>query len=232
METGARRVLIQLGESDAEMVETLGATSLPGLVNLPPEPRAIYLFAHGAGAGMEHHFMEAMAARLEDRQIAVLRWNFPYMAAGRPFPDRPPRLVAAVRVVRSFASRLLPELPVFAGGKSMGGRMASTAEAESPLSVSGLVFLGFPLHPAGKPSTTRADHLKRVGVPMTFIRGERDALADPELMSAVLTELTPSPELITVQAANHTFEVLKRSGRDPENVLDEVADLAARGMKS
>ncbi len=228
MTTEARKVQIAVPSGDEDLAAALGVESLPGLLNLPANPRALYLFAHGAGAGMEHRFMEAMAVRIAACGVAVLRWNFPYMAAGRRFPDRPPRLVAAVRLAHRFSADLLPDLPIYAGGKSMGGRMASTAEAENPMGVQGLIFLGFPLHPGGKPATTRADHLRQVKVPMTFIRGERDALADPELLTPVVKAL--GAQLFTVAAADHTFEVLKRSGRDPDEVLDEVAELAAQRM--
>lgn len=225
---GLREVTISPPNQDTRAA--LGEEGLATVISIPPEAQALYLFGHGAGAGMHHRFMKSMAERLAHRRVATLRWNFPYMQAGRSFPDRPSKLVAAVRAVAAFAVAEYPQLPLFAGGKSMGGRMVSTAEAEQTLGVQGLVFLGFPLHPAGKPSTARAEHLARVDIPMRFIRGERDALADPDLMRQVVDDLDPSARLVTIAAADHGFDVLKRSGRDPGEVLNEVADHAAEAM--
>src|SRR5262252_2556818 len=163
-----------------------------GLLQVPRTARACYLLAHGAGAGMSHPFMEAVADGLAERDIATLRYQFPYMEQGSKRPDAPKLAQATVRAAVFEASRLVPELSLVAGGKSFGGRMTSQAQAMSPLpGVSGLVFLGFPLHPAGRPSDERGTHLFEVKIPMLFLQGTRDALADIELMRALTQRLGP-----------------------------------------
>lgn len=194
----------------------------------PPDARAILLFAHGAGAGMRHPFMESMARRLADRGIATWRYEFPYMAEGRKRPDRPAVLVDTVRRAAAESYDAAPELPRFAGGKSMGGRMTSTAAAESPLpSVRGLVFMGFPLHRPGEDSDARADHLEAVRLPMLFLQGTRDRLARIDRIDRVCTGLGPRATLHVVQGADHGFSVLKRSGRTDSAIRDELADVVA-----
>ena len=162
----------------------VGAESVSGLLLRPPNAKALYLFAHGAGAGMTHKAMESNAQGLAARGIATLRYHFLYMEKGSKRPD-PPRLAhAVVRAAAAEAARQAPDLPLFAGGRSFGGRMTSQAQAEEPLpGVRGLIFLGFPLHPAGKPGTERAEHLTRVKIPMLFVSGERDALAEIGLLN-------------------------------------------------
>lgn len=209
--------------------------ALPGLLTMPVRARALLVFAHGAGAGMRHPFMEQLAEALHDRSVAVLRWEFPYMAAGRRPPDRPPVALPAVRRAVDAARDILrdraPDLPLFAGGKSFGGRMTSTAEAEEPLpDVRGLVLVGFPLHPARKPDVRRADHLAAVGRPMLFLQGTRDALADLDRMRSVVTALGPSAALHLEEDADHAFHVRKRSGRDDPEVVRSLAERAARWM--
>jgi predicted alpha/beta-hydrolase family hydrolase len=194
----------------------------------PPDARAILLFAHGAGAGMRHPFMESMAGRLADRGIATWRYEFPYMAEGRKRPDRPAVLVDTVRRAAAESYDAAPELPRFAGGKSMGGRMTSTAAAESPLpSVRGLVFMGFPLHRPGEDSDARADHLEAVRLPMLFLQGTRDRLAEIDRIDRVRTGLGPRATLHVVQGADHGFSVLKRSGRTDSAIRDELAGVVA-----
>lgn len=203
--------------------ETIGTVS--GLLLRPSGARWLYLMAHGAGAGMHHEFMVAMAERLYDRDIATLRFQFPYMEAGRKRPDHKTRLLATVRAAVATA-RGKVRLPLVAGGKSMGGRMTSTALSEEPdPAVSGLVFLGFPLHPAGRPGTERAAHLHELTVPMLFVQGTRDALADIDLMRAVHGQLGGQlATLHEVADGDHSFKVPKRAGRTRDEVLSELAD--------
>ncbi|HMB53345.1 MAG TPA: alpha/beta family hydrolase [Thermoanaerobaculia bacterium] len=202
----------------------VGDGEVGALLLMPPEPAALYVFAHGAGAGMRHRFMADLAARLAAHGVATLRYDFPYMAAGGRRPDRPPKLHAAVRAAVAKAAELLPGVPLFAGGKSMGGRMTSGAAAEEELpGVRGLVFVGFPLHPAGKPGTTRADHLVEVELPMLFLQGDRDKLADLVLLRPVVEHLAERATLHVVEGADHGFHVLKRSGRTDEEVMEELA---------
>lgn len=185
---------------------------------------AVLALAHGAGAGMRHPFMENLAGALADYGVATLRYQFPYMEAGRGYPDRPPRLLATVRAAVSEARRLARGLPVLAGGKSMGGRMTSQAAAEgSGLAVRGLIFFGFPLHPPKKPGIARAAHLAATDLPMLFLQGTRDALADLELLTPVCHQLGSRATLHEVAGADHGFAVLKRSGRDAAGVMTELA---------
>lgn len=184
----------------------------------------LYVMAHGAGAGMDHPFLEAIAARLAAGRIATLRYQFPYMESGRRRPDSRSILLATVRSAVAAAAERAPDLRLLAGGKSMGGRMTSQAAASEPLpAVEGLVFLGFPLHPAGKPATDRADHLERVGPPMLFLQGTRDRLADLDLLRPVCARLGGRADLHIVDGADHSFGVLKRSGRGEDEVLEELA---------
>lgn len=200
--------------------------SVSGLLLAPPRARACYLFAHGAGAGMTHPFMAAVAAELATRGIATLRYQFPYVEQGSKRPD-PPRLAhATVRAAAAAAARLVPELPLIAGGKSFGGRMTSQAQAASPLpGVRGLVFLGFPLHPAKRPSEERAAHLFDVQVPMLFLQGTRDQLADVELMTSVTTRLGGRASLRLFDEADHSFHVPARTGRKDADVRSEMMDV-------
>lgn len=200
------------------------AGSVSGLLQLPPRATSLIVLAHGAGAGMRHRFMEAMASALADRGIGTFRYQFPYMEKGQNRPDQPPILYATVRAAVARARELAPGIPVFAGGKSMGGRMTSGAAAEEPLeAVKGLIFLGFPLHQPGKPSVARADHLAAVRVPMLFLQGTRDSLANLDLIKAVCAGL-PLATLHVVEGGDHSFAVLKRTGRSNEDALAEMAD--------
>jgi uncharacterized protein len=205
-------------------IEIAGCGSVSALMIRPAEARACYVFAHGAGAGMTHPFMETFAAGLGDRGIASLRYQFPYMEKGSRRPDPPAVAHATVRAAVAEAGRNCPGLPLIAGGKSFGGRMTSQAQAIAPLAgVRGLAFLGFPLHPAGKPSSDRAKHLAEVRVPMLFMQGTRDTLAEVTLIESVVNSL-PSASLHLVREADHSFHVLARSGRNDREVMKEILD--------
>jgi predicted alpha/beta-hydrolase family hydrolase len=199
-----------------------------GLLLAPPDARACYVLAHGAGAGMAHPFMAAVAAGLAERGIATLRYQFPYMERGSRRPDAPRLAHATVRAAVDEAARQLPGLPLLAGGKSFGGRMTSQAQAQAPLPcVRGLMFLGFPLHPAGKPSDERAAHLSDVDVPMLFLQGTRDELADTRLVRLLVERLGTRATLQLFPDADHSFHVPARSGHKDPEVLAELMDLAA-----
>jgi predicted alpha/beta-hydrolase family hydrolase len=202
------------------------ATRVSGLLQSPARPRACTVLAHGAGAGMNHSFMAAVADGLASRGVATLRYQFPYMEAGSKRPDSPPLAHATVRAAVAEANRMLPSVPLFAGGKSFGGRMTSQAQAGSPLAhVRGLAFLGFPLHPAGRPSQDRAKHLFDVTVPMLFLQGTRDALAELDQLKPVCKALGRRATLALFEAADHSFHVPARSGRKDAEVLGEMLDL-------
>jgi predicted alpha/beta-hydrolase family hydrolase len=198
------------------------------LLQLPPDAKACFVLAHGAGAGMEHPSMTAVAAELATRSVATLRFQFPYMENRTRRPDPPPVCHATVRAAVAEAARLAPKLPLIAGGRSFGGRMTSQAQAIEPLAgVKGLAFLGFPLHPAGKPSAERAEHLREVKIPMLFLQGTRDELAQLELLRPLVASLGARATLKLLQDADHSFHVPARTGRkDPEvraEMLDELA---------
>jgi predicted alpha/beta-hydrolase family hydrolase len=198
----------------------------------PARARCLYVFGHGAGAGMQHRFMEAASALLAGHGIATLRYQFPYMEAGSRRPDSRATLLATVRAAVRTAADAAPDLPLLAGGKSMGGRMTSQAAAETPLSgARGLVFFGFPLHPAGRPSIERADHLAKVRLPMLFLQGERDKLAEIDLLRPVCAGLGERATLHVVPDADHSFHVPKRSGRSDDQVLAELAGVVAEWSK-
>jgi predicted alpha/beta-hydrolase family hydrolase len=207
--------------------------AISGLLDAPAGTEACYVFAHGAGAGMNHTFMSAIASGLAQRRVATLRFQFPYMEQGSKRPDLPKVAHAAVRAAVREAAKRLPDVPLFAGGKSYGGRMTSQAQAgESLPEVRGIVFLGFPLHPAGKPSTERADHLTQVQVPMLFMQGTRDTLAELELIRETTAKLGRRATLHVVEGGDHSFHVLARSGRKDEEVREELLDTMAGWMKS
>ena len=200
-------------------------TVVSGLLQAPRGARAGYVLAHGAGAGMTHPFMTAIAEGLAGRGVATLRYQFPYMERGSRRPDSPQTAHAAVRAAVTEASRLLPGLPLVAGGKSYGGRMTSQAQAEAPLEgVAGLVFIGFPLHPARKPSTSRAEHLSKVHVPMLFLQGTRDDLADLALLRPIVADLGSRATLKVIDDADHSFHVRVKSGRNDAQVREELLD--------
>jgi uncharacterized protein len=201
-----------------------GAAEVSALLLRARDARNLLVLGHGAGAGMTHPFMEALAQELSGQGIATLRYQFPYMEARRRVPDSPATLIATVRAAVHAAQETAPDLPLIAGGKSMGGRMTSQAAAEAPLAgVHGLVFFGFPLHPPKRPSTKRADHLSRVTVPMLFLQGTRDTLADLELLRPICEKLGANAALQIFDTADHSFHVLKRSGKSDAETLHEIA---------
>lgn len=201
------------------------------LVDHPDRAHAAYVLAHGAGAGMRHPFMEAIAAGLASRGIAVLRYEFAYMEKGLKRPDPPKVAQARVREAVEEAGRRFRGLPLFAGGKSFGGRMTSQAQAAEPLpGVHGLAFLGFPLHAAGKPSDERGAHLEQVKVPMLFLQGTRDALADLGLLRPVVARLGKRATLATFDEADHSFHVPARTGRDDADVRGAAVDAICAWM--
>jgi predicted alpha/beta-hydrolase family hydrolase len=203
-----------------------------GILDLPPKAQACLVLAHGAGAGMTHAFMQAVASELAERGIATLRFQFPYMEAGGRRPDPPKLAHATVRAAVEAAARETKDMPLFAGGKSFGGRMTSQAQAIEPLAgVRGLVFFGFPLHPAGKPSAERGDHLADIKVPMLFLQGTRDALAELDLLRPLLKSLGKRATLELAEDADHSFHVPARSGRKDGEVRGELLDVAAGWMK-
>ena len=215
-------------------IQISAGDSVSGLLQMPERPFACFVLAHGAGAGMTHPFMTAVAGGLRDRGMATLRYQFPYMERGSKRPDRPAVAHAAVRAAVASAARLLPSLPLIAGGKSFGARMTSQTQAEAALDrVMGLAFLGFPLHPAGKPSIDRAEQLARVHVPMLFLQGTRDALAESPLLAGVLRQLSDLATPHLVADADHSFHVPARSGKTDAQVLADVLDTLvewARGI--
>jgi predicted alpha/beta-hydrolase family hydrolase len=217
-ETSPQQLTIKVGKS----------TSVSALLTRPQRARAGFVFAHGAGAGMTHPFMEAVAAGLAERGIATLRYQFPYMEKGSKRPDPPAVAHAAVRGAVAEAARACPGVPLIAGGKSFGGRMTSQAQANAPLAgVTGLAFFGFPLHAAGKPSSDRADHLAGVQIPMLFLQGTNDKLAELSLLKPLEKRLGPLATLYLVEAADHSFHVPARSGRNDREVMGEVLDVFA-----
>jgi len=205
-----------------------GQGNVSALLLAPPDASACYVFAHGAGAGMAHSFMASLADALAGRRIATLRFNFPAMERGSRRPDAPPVAHAAVRAAVAEARRRLPALPLLAGGKSFGGRMSSQAQALAPLdAVRGLVFVGFPLHPAGKPGAERAQHLRDVACPMLFLQGTRDDLADLALLRAAIAPLGSRATLRVFDDADHAFHVRASSGQNDSQVREALADAIA-----
>src|SRR6266487_146858 len=205
-----------------------GAGEVSALLARPKDARWLLLLAHGAGAGMTHPFMEKLSADLAALGIATFRYQFPYMEQRRRVPDAPTVLIATVVSALRAAEQAAPDLPLLAGGKSMGGRMTSQAAAQYPLDgVQGLVFFGFPLHPPNRPGTKRADHLAKVTVPMLFLQGTRDTLADLSLLRPVCAKLGSQATLHVIEKADHSFHVLKSSGRSDAEVLRELAETVA-----
>ena len=206
----------------------VGDESVSALLLRPANVKALYLFAHGAGAGMTHKAMESNAQGLAERGIATLRYQFLYMEKGSKRPDPPKIAHTVVRAAAAEAVRIGPDLPLFAGGRSFGGRMTSQAQADAPLpGVKGLAFLGFPLHPAGKPAIERADHLSRVDVPMLFVSGDRDALAELDLLRPVVDGLGERATLHLVSHADHSFKTAAKSGQTSAEAESEALDALA-----
>ena len=210
----------------------IDATSeVSALMDRPRNANALLVLAHGAGAGMTHRHVAATAEGLATRGIAVLRFNFPYMERGSKRPDSPAVAHAAIRAAVARATKLAGDLPVFAGGRSFGGRMTSQAQTEEPLpDVRGLVFFAWPLHPSGKPGTDRAEHLSKVKLPMLFLQGTADTLAEANILKPVVTSLGKRATLHLVEHADHSFHVPVRTGRKDAAVLDEILDVARDWM--
>jgi hypothetical protein len=209
----------------------VGDDQVSGLLLRPTNAMALYLFAHGAGAGMSHKSMESNAQGLAARGIATLRFQFPYMEKGSRRPDSPKVAQATVRAAASKALEVAPDLPLFAGGRSFGGRMTSQAQSIEPLpEVRGIAFLAFPLHPAGKPGIDRAEHLSRIDVPLLFVSGNRDALAELQLLTGVVASLGSRAALHLVEHADHSFKVAAKSGRTSADAEDEALDALAEWM--
>ena len=213
-------------------IDVNDAQRVSGLLQVPAQARACYVVAHGAGAGMTHPFLAAIANGLAERGVATLRYQFPYMEQGSKRPDAPKIAHATVRAAALEASRLVPGLPLFTGGKSFGGRMTSQAQALSPLpGVHGLVFLGFPLHPPGKPSDERAKHLFDVQIPMLFLQGTSDEFAELQLLQSVCQQLGQRATLSLFEDANHSFHVPARTGRKDSEVRNELLDTLVEWMQ-
>ena len=216
------------GRPAAFRAEPIDLAGHPGLLIRPPAARALYVMAHGAGAGMRHALLADVAAALAAREVATLRWEFPYMAAGKRMPDRAPVAEAAVREVWAAAAARFGDLARFAGGQSFGGRMTSQAHAGAPLAgLCSLIFLAFPLHPPDKPGIERAAHLASAPGPMLFVQGDRDDFAPPARLRPVVAGLGARATLHLVTSADHGFHVQVRSGRTRRDVLDEIADTVA-----
>jgi hypothetical protein len=216
-----------MSASQAERLTiTVGTNhSVSALFERPSRARGVLVLAHGAGAGMEHPSMQSVATALTRGGIAILRYQFPYMERKSHRPDPPPLCHATVRAAVAEATRLAPDLPLVAGGRSFGGRMTSQAHAQAPLAgVRGLVFLAFPLHPAGRPGTDRAAHLRDIEIPMLFIQGTRDELADFELLRPLVQSLGARTTLHVLENADHSFHVPARSGRGDADVRDDARD--------
>jgi predicted alpha/beta-hydrolase family hydrolase len=204
------------------------ASRISGLLVAPRDARALFVMALGTGAGMKHPFMSGVAKGLAERGIGTLRYQFPYMEQGARRPDPPQLAHAAVRAAVAAAQGFLPALPVMAGGKSFGGRMTSQAQAASKMpGVRGIVFLGFPLHPAGQPSNERARHLSGIGIPMLFLQGARDALADLKLLRPIVRRIGESATLRVFDGADHSFHIPARSGRSDAEVMADMLDALA-----
>jgi uncharacterized protein len=219
--------------SPQQLTIEVGATAVSARLIRPEQACACFVFAHGAGAGMTHAFMESAAAGLAARGIATLRYQFPYMEKGGKRPDPPAIAQACVRAAVAEAARACPGLPLIAGGKSFGGRMTSQAQAKTPLKgVEGLAFFGFPLHPSGKPSADRADHLADVHIPMLFLQGTNDKLAELGLLRPVVARLGARARLHLVEGADHSFHVPVRSGRNDRDVMEEILDAFAAWSKT
>ena len=212
----ARKLKFQAGDKAGEV---------SALLLRPDNARCLLVLAHGAGGGMRHKFMEEISQKLASRSIATLRYQFPYMEKGSKAPDSEGTLTETVRAADAASKKNAGDLPLFAGGKSMGGRMTSLAAAKAPLDgVRDLVFFGFPLHAAGRPSAERGKHLADVAVPMLFLQGSRDTLADLKLLKPLCNRLGKRAELFVFDGGDHSFHMLKNSGRNDDEVMEGVAE--------
>jgi predicted alpha/beta-hydrolase family hydrolase len=208
-----------------------GAGEVSALLLRPKRAHSLLVLAHGAGAGMRHSFLESLAVALAEMGVATFRYQFPYLEQGRRAPDRPDKLTATVQAAVAAAAQAMPGLPLFAGGKSMGGRMTSQAAAQGLLpEIKGIVFFGFPLHPPKQPGTKRANHLAKVAVPMLFLQGTRDTLAELSLLRPICAKLGARATLQVVDTADHSFHVLKSSGKTDAEVLRVLAQTTSAWM--
>jgi predicted alpha/beta-hydrolase family hydrolase len=216
---------------ELRFIASSSSGEVSALLLRPADARWLLVLAHGAGAGMRHPFMEDLSALLAGLGIATFRYQFPYMEQGRRSPSPRPVLLATVRAAVAAATQVAGDLPLAAGGKSMGGRMTSLAAAQAPLpGVRGIVFLGFPLHAAGRPGTERGEHLEKVDAPMLFVQGTRDKLAELELLRPLCANLGGRATLHVVDGGDHSFRVMKRSGRSDEEAFDEVVRAVAEWL--
>jgi predicted alpha/beta-hydrolase family hydrolase len=214
--------------TETKFLASRSAGEVSALLMRPEGARRMLVFGHGAGAGMRHRFMEDAALALAARGIATFRYQFPYVEQGSRRIDPQPILLSTVRSAVAAAQAAAGDLPLFAGGKSMGGRMTSLAASKEALDgVKGIAFFGFPLHPAGEPGTQRAEHLAAVSIPMLFLQGTRDKLAALDLLRPIVEGLGPRATLHVIEGADHGFDMLKRSGRTAEDVLEELAQTVA-----
>ena len=225
-----------LDPRESRFIATNSSGEVSAIYQPAAEPRALFVFAHGAGAGMRHTFMERFAGRCADAGVSTFRYQFPYMEAERRRPDHAPILRATVRSAIAAAGECAPDaaaLPWIVGGKSMGGRMTSLADADQPLTrpdgapIDGIAFVGFPLHPAGKPGRDRADHLAETHPPLLFLQGTRDRLAELEFLRPEVAKLGGRARLEVFDGADHSFDVLKRSGIDPDELHDRLVGALA-----
>jgi predicted alpha/beta-hydrolase family hydrolase len=215
---------MKLKTRNIKFTATKSSGEVSGIIILPEEPKFLLLFAHGAGAGMKHPFMEKVSGYLADEGIGTLRYNFPYTEKQKKGPDPAPILMQTIRSAVSAAKKYGRDIPLLAGGKSMGGRMTSMAASKESLDdAKGIVFFGFPLHAPGRPSNERAEHLFSVNVPMLFLQGTRDKLADLKLLKPVVKKLKDKAMLHIIEGGDHSFHLLKSAGRDDEEVFKEIA---------
>ncbi|NNC95984.1 MAG: alpha/beta hydrolase [Chitinophagales bacterium] len=222
--------MIKAKEIQIEVSENIGSVS--ALLMMPKKTVCVYVFAHGAGAGMHHPFMEKVANRLADRNIATLRYQFPYMEKGKRRPDPPKIAIATVKAAIGKAKQVDSTIPVVAGGKSFGGRMTSQAASKTELPIEGMIFLGFPLHAPGRNSNERADHLKSISKPMLFLQGGRDSLAKLELLEPVIKGLKGMAVLKILEGGDHSFKTRKKDGISEEEVMDWIANETQNFIKS
>jgi predicted alpha/beta-hydrolase family hydrolase len=223
--------LIKLTKKSLRINISKSIGDVSALFYSPGDAEYVLVFAHGAGAGMKNKFMEQVSLSLAELEIATLRFNFPYIEKGKKMPDTKPVCVATINSVVEKASKLCPGIPLFAGGKSFGGRMTSTAASEGMLpNVKGIVFFGFPLHAPGKPSNERAEHLYKVNVPMLFLQGTRDALASLDLLKPVCEKLGKKAELFIIDGADHSFHVPKENNMKDSDVIELICKEVKRWM--
>ncbi len=221
-----------MGQKQLKFEATTSTGEVSALLDNSPDVTCLLVLGHGAGAGMRHPFMESLSNALVSNSIATFRYQFPYIEHGRKAPDPQPILLKTVRSAVAAAAESAGGLPVFAGGKSLGGRMTSTAAATEPLAgIRGIVFFGFPLHAPGKPSSHRAEHLNKLDLPLLFLQGTRDKLADLTLFRPVWDSLVARAAVHILEGADHGFHVPKRSGRTDQGIVEEVAEISARWMR-